>query len=174
MINLCKINFTLIIWRDECMKMREILIICLIMCLICSISVVSASDVDVDGTNKTLTASDDGVVKASDDSSLSATSDEDILKTGGESFTQLNEKINDNSLGDNPTIDLEMNYTYTDGDSAYVGGIIFTKGMTIDGHGHTIDGNNLARIFSIGSGGHQHTGTTGAVVLKNIIFTNAY
>ena len=153
------------------MNKREILIICLLLCIICSISAVSAADVNADDTNKTLATSDEEVVGASNDLSLSSISGEDILKTGGGSFTQLNGKIN----GDNSaTIDLEMNYTYTSSDSAYVNGISFTKAITIDGHGYTIDGNNLARIFAIGYAGHDHSGTAGAVVLKNIIFANAY
>ncbi|WP_296789228.1 Ig-like domain repeat protein [uncultured Methanobrevibacter sp.] len=153
------------------MNKREILIICLLLCIICSISAVSAADVHADDTNKTLATSDEEVVGASNDLSLSSISGEDILKTGGGSFTQLNEKIN----GDNSaTIDLKMNYTYTSSDSAYVNGISFTKAITIDGHGYTIDGNNLARIFAIGYDGHDHSGTAGAVVLKNIIFANAY
>ena len=153
------------------MNKREILIICLLLCIICSISAVSAADVNADDTNKTLATSDEEVVGASNDLSLSSISGEDILKTGGGSFTQLNEKIN----GDySATIDLKMNYTYTSSDSAYVNGISFTKAITIDGHGYTIDGNNLARIFAIGYDGHDHSGTAGAVVLKNIIFANAY
>ena len=72
------------------MNKREILIICLLLCIICSISAVSATDVNADDTNKTLATSDEEVVGASNDLSLSSISGEDILKTGGGSFTQLN------------------------------------------------------------------------------------
>ena len=144
------------------------------MCLICSISMVSASDVGEDSTNNTLTTSQDDVVTQSDDSSLNSISDEEILSSGGGSFTELNDKIN----GEGSSVDLDKNYTYTTGDDAFTGGIFFTKGITIDGHGYTIDGNNAARIFGIGTlkTGEQitHPGTNGPVVLKNIRFINAY
>ena len=157
------------------MDKKKILIICLILCVICTLSAASAADAVADNTNKTLAISEGDVADANDDmSSLSVSDDSDVLKSGGGTFTELNAIINNPNLGDNPTITLNQNYTYVSADGNLKKGINFTKGMTIDGNGHTIDGNNLARILSIGNDGHQLSGTEGPVVLKNIVFANAY
>ena len=66
------------------------------------------------------------------------------------SFWYLNKTINDN---DNETIDLYINYTYDETiDSAFKYGVEINRAVTIDGHGITIDGSHLARIFKIAGG----------------------
>ena len=66
------------------------------------------------------------------------------------SFWYLNKTINDN---DNETIDLYINYTYDETiDSAFKYGVEINRAVTIDGHGITIDGSHLARIFKIAEG----------------------
>lgn len=147
------------------MNKREILIICLLLCIICSISAVSAADVNADDTNKTLTTSDEGVVGASNDLSvLSVSDDSDVLGdatgTGG-SFSDLQTLINSNT----GTITLTGNYAYGGSDSGNTGISIKNKDITIVGQGNiVIDAKEKSRIFNI-------DGAT--VILKGITFTNA-
>ena len=63
-------------------------------------------------------------------------------------FTDLNKLINED-YASNATISLGSNYTYTSSDSALIHGIPIGRAVTIDGNGHTIDGNHLARIFNV-------------------------
>lgn len=79
------------------------------------------------------------------------------------SFTDLNTTINNNTTIDNIT--LNQNYTYnSSSDENFTNGILINRTITIDGNGTTINGNNIARIFQIG--------TNGTVILKNIILIN--
>ena len=58
---------------------------------------------------------------------------------------------------------LEKDFTFNKSiDSSFKDGISISKSLTIDGQGHTINGNKLARIFNLRSG---------ELILKNIIFT---
>ena len=75
------------------------------------------------------------------------------------SFTKLNEAINSG----NTVINLTDNYKYSDGDEAFLYGIVINNSITINGNGITIDGSNTARIFNI---------TADNVIINNIIFTN--
>ncbi|WP_298521340.1 Ig-like domain repeat protein [uncultured Methanobrevibacter sp.] len=161
------------------MNWQRILIFCLILCIVCSVSTVSAVDTSADDANDTLTTSKGEVVGVGNELSLGSSPNVEVLATGGGSFKDLNDLINDPNLASNPTIDLPQNYTYDNSkDGDYKKGIFFTKAMTIDGHGYAIDGNNLARIFGIGTrfANNQitHPGTDGPVTLKNIIFVNAF
>ena len=64
------------------------------------------------------------------------------------------------------SLELTKNYIYnSETDENYVNGIIINKSITIDGKGHTISGNNLARIFYVNASD---------VTLKNIVFANGY
>ena len=57
--------------------------------------------------------------------------------------------------------------TVTEANLDYIGSITIDKALTINGHGHTLDGNKLSstRIF--------HVSTNSKVVFQNIIFTGA-
>lgn len=151
------------------------IIICLFMILICILTVSAVSAADNVHTN-----SNQSHFQSADNDVLSVESQDVLSDPPTGTFTDLNGVINNPSLGDNPTIYLDRNYSYDDStDGNYKGGIFFTKGMTIDGQGHTIDGSNLARIFGVGTakdgeGKITHPGITGSVTLKNIIFINAY
>lgn len=70
----------------------------------------------------------------------------------------------DHEIGDNSVVNLTKNYKYNSNDDDYKNGVPISS-VTINGNGHTIDGSNLARIFSISSG---------TVTLKNIKFINAH
>lgn len=79
-----------------------------------------------------------------------ATIEEDA---GPDNFSQLNKTINGKTTtsdSNNKEVELDKNYIYnstTDGD--FKNGINITKDMTINGKGHTIDGNHTARIFNV-------------------------
>lgn len=70
----------------------------------------------------------------------------------------LAQKINETPEGG--VLVLDRNYIYVNGSNK---GILISKPITIDGAGHTLDGNRLSRIFNI---------TSDDVVLKNINFIN--
>ena len=55
---------------------------------------------------------------------------------------------------------LDRNYKFTSG---FNKGILISKSITIDGAGHTLDGNQLSRIFNI---------TADNVIIKNVHFKN--
>ena len=85
--------------------------------------------------------------------------DEKLSEEKG-SFADLNTAINGN---EDETVKLNRSYIYTDTDTAFTNGIEINRKVTIDGDGNTIDGNNLARIFTINSAN---------VLLQNINFIN--
>ena len=77
-------------------------------------------------------------------------------------FTDLNNAINGNS---DSTVTLNRNYTYNgvdNYDAAFKKGIVLNRPVTIDGQGHTLNGNNLSRIFYIRD--------TNKVIIKHINF----
>ena len=79
-------------------------------------------------------------------------------------FTDLNDAINGHS---DSTVTLSRNYTYNgvdNYDAAFKKGIVLNRPVTIDGQGHTLNGNNLSRIFYIRD--------TNKVIIKNINFIN--
>ena len=79
-------------------------------------------------------------------------------------FTDLNGEISEIPTGGNLT--LKKDYSYNSSDSDYKNGILIAKdNIVIDGDGHTINGENQARIFNI---------TANNVTLKNINFVNGY
>ena len=79
-------------------------------------------------------------------------------------FVSLNQTIKDGGS----TVSLTTDYTYSeDTDSAFkTTGIIINKNITINGQGHTINGNHVARIFQVTS--------SGILTLKNINLINGY
>ncbi len=83
------------------------------------------------------------------------------LQAGKGSFTDLETEIK--SAEEGATINLTKDYVFTDGDTPLAIGIF--KSITIDGKGHTIDGNYSNSIFYLGADN---------IILKNINFVNAY
>ena len=83
-----------------------------------------------------------------------------ITAPGG-TFTQLQSIIDSASSGD--TIEITGDYSY---DSSFSdGGISISKDLTFNGNGHTMNGNNVARIFYI---------SDGTVTFNNLNFINGY
>ena len=87
--------------------------------------------------------------------------DEEALSDNTKTFKDLNHDINDNTKS---KIYLKSDYTFNSkNDSNFVEGIKITRKVTIDGKGHTLDGNNNARIFMVKNKN---------VIFKNITFIN--
>lgn len=134
------------------------LTICIIACVLFSISSVMASD-----ANETIIANDDGqqTMQETNEETITANTEDELIATDNGTFTALQSKINNAAEGS--TITLENDYAYDDGFDTK--GIGISKQITIDGNGYTIDGKEVSRIFYI---------TQRFVVLKNINFKNAY
>ena len=142
----------------------KIIIFCLLICLLLSISMVSANDVNqmdeisttdsdtisIDGinTNNMISVSDSNNI---DDNNLSSsnivTSDSLSSDNNIQSFSDLYNEINGNS---NTVINLTKDYKYNSSkDSSYSDGIQVNRIITINGGGHVIDGGNLANSIFI-------------------------
>ena len=126
------------------MKTKALIILFLLI-FILSIPTICASD--------NQSAIEDNIILNSDSNNI--LSDDDL------SFSDLDTSISNTPEGE--VLTLTNNYTYSS-DNQYVNGIVINKAIVIDGAGHTIDGDNSARIFTISASN---------VVLKNIIFKNA-
>ena len=137
------------------MKKRDILIICLILCFICSLQAIAASDLDNTSVG---TTHDDSVVSIENVSAYSLPSADDALQDSENavSFTELQERIANGTFA-------QRNYTWVNGDPT--GGINLTGTLTLDGDGKVIiDAQNHARIFNIGQNAN--------ITLKGITFIN--
>ena len=130
----------------QIMNKRSILIICLILCVICSISVAAAADVDANATQQDFVQTTE-VNDVSVNDTLASSNNPDKLNAEPDSFTQLQ---NDISGGGDVTLD--QDYSYNSGDSGLEEGIVISRSVTITGNGHVIDAKNHARIFNIASG----------------------
>ena len=148
------------------MNKREIILICIILCFICSCQAVMAADVSSNSTNTNVTsASTIEVVDSSNDLlSYSPSQDNETLGVGGGSFTELNNLIAGST---DSVITLDKNYTFVSGtDDAYATGILINKNVNIIGNGYTIDASNHARAFRIAP--------ANTVTLTGITFINGY
>ncbi len=91
--------------------------------------------------------------------------DSESSTTNPKSFSYLNNLINNNS---DLNIYLTDDYMYNpNSDSEFENGIVITRSVNVYGGGHTIDGNNKARIFNVTISSNSY------VSFSNIIFTNA-
>lgn len=134
----------------------------LLLCVICTLQVATAADVDAGSAgNVSLAAEDiDFVNDSNNNLSYSLPEDDSKLTADEESFTALNQVIN----GGSSTISLTKDYKFNnETDSAFADGITISKPLVIIGNGHKIDGSNLARIFTVNS----------RVILLNVTFVNA-
>ena len=160
------------------------LAVTLIFTLFLGLSLVSASDIDIDDTvslsdnNNVQTSSSsiaiDDVEDNDDDESkysnptVASTNagDGEIVKDSSNSGTisELNETINSGAS----SIVLDYDYTYNEGtDSRFIniGGIVINRDLTIDGQGHTIDLGGKIRFLNV---------TGYSITLKNINIINGY
>jgi len=105
------------------------------------------------------------------DNATNVVGDEDRLNVDYQSNELItDEKATFNNLSDlidntpeESILYLDKNYSYDGAD--YSNGIYINKTITIDGMGHTLDGNNKSSIFVVNASN---------VIFKNIYFVNAY
>ena len=131
---------------------------------------VSTSNYDVDALNtdsvsvdEKVSTAETTVLVAKDTGNkeiLSSNNDSELLSTTTKSYNELNKTINNG----NNYIKLDSDYKYTESDNLKIINVI-TPNITIDGDGHIIDGNNLARGFMVSAKN---------VTFKNINFINCY
>ena len=151
------------------MNRKEILLICLILCFICSLQAVASADVSVDDTHDVkLVASSNAI--DNDLSSYSHSENNQILRGENDdagSFSDLQNKINSES----GRITLDKNYTFNESlltDIALASsGIVVQKDSTLEIVGDptkniTINGLGDSKLFSFKS----------HVILQNINFIN--
>ena len=127
------------------MKKRYLIILTVLILL--SVNVVSAYDF----SNET----------------ISHDNSNDVLGDSSASFTTLKDEIASTPSGG--VLELNKSYVYNASVDTVISknlGIVMGKSITIDGKGHTIDGCNLSKIFTINR--------VSDVTLKNIIFKNAF
>ncbi len=151
---------------------REIIAIILIICMLFTISAISAADSTTDAvsvTNESVEAASEDVAN---DNNLAMENDVESLGADDDSFTALNKKINVDEASSN-YITLGHNYTCagtSDVITSYnsnTKGICINRDLTIDGQGYTIDAAGNSRIF-------YFKNTTLSITLKNIHFKNGY
>ena len=140
-------------------KRNLLFLLLLSMVILGAVSAVSASDLN---STDVQTSQDDEIALEQIDSNQEILktdeNQENILTDGAKSYSDLNRTINGNT---DSLIVLNDDYTYnSDTDSAFLNGIAITRNLTIDGNGHTINGNSKA------CGIHANE----TVLLKNIKF----
>ena len=122
----------------------------------------AASDVIADTDTNDVTVLEESI----DDVSLAdSQSGENVLTDNSSqsvhTFTDLEEKI----VNAEKTIELTSDFNNTEDNYNDGNGIIINHDLTINGNGHTIDGNNKGRIFNVQSGA--------VVTFNDITFVNA-
>jgi len=169
----------------------------ILLILIMLAGVVSATDANSAGnleSSKNITVEQHPAVTSSSYGAQGASEvlgagDSEVIGAGEGTFTELHELISTGS-----TINLEKDYKYNpdvDGKYAWNGvddvmdykdgvpildrraGFNSIKTITINGNGHTIDGNHMARIFNATFLGMQ-SGSGTNLILNNITFINGY
>ena len=131
---------------------KKLIMLAIFLVSLLAVSSASATDNvtgDIVGVDETVP----GIVKNTTDDSVS--DDESSIAT----FDELAKEINASEKG--KVLDLAKDYMYVNGPT---NGIRIDKAITIDGHGATLDGDHLSRIFNV---------TADNVMLKNIQFINA-
>ncbi|MEE1128713.1 MAG: hypothetical protein UHW99_01895, partial [Methanobrevibacter sp.] len=139
---------------------KEIITILLIICVLFTISAISAADSGdeaVSVANDTVKVT--GVNVNSENNLQKSNDDVEILgDTDDGSFAALQTKVS----GASGTVPLENDYEYKDTDNGNQG-IFIMSAITIDGQGHTIDAKGKSAIF---------VAQASNVVFKNITFKN--
>ena len=107
---------------------QKISCLLIILCVLFTLSVVSAADNTTDDNNGELQS-------------------EVNISTHDKSFTRLSEIINNSTESE---IKLDSDYIHSQGDN-FPDGIKIDRNVTIDGQGHVIDANKKTRIFMISS-----------------------
>ena len=141
--------------EEKILPNKKIMILTMVLLGLIAISAASAAE----NTTGDVTSIEDQITEEK-----MSVSDEDVLETDDETFTALQNRIDDASEG--LIIYLENNYMYNEGFDN--DGIHISKTITIDGNGYCIDGCGKSRIFNI------YSSQDITVTLNDIRFTNAY
>ena len=139
--------------EENNLRYKRIMMLAILLVSLLAVSAVSAAD----------NVTDDVVgVEETTDEVVSLDNDDQVIleETNVGTFTDLANEIA-KSKGE---LNLNKNYKYASSDSSYKEGILIDKSIVINGNGHTINGNNKARIFNV---------IASDVVLNNINFENA-
>ena len=145
---------------------KRLLVFCLILCVLFSISSVYASDID-DAVIASDISDEAITIEDTNDELIAPSDEEETVGASAGTFSELQDIINQSASGS--TISLDKDYAYDSGfnDS----GIQINKSLTINGNGHTLDGLSKSRIFKVTYNKEcieeYHT-----IVLNNIIFKN--
>ncbi len=159
----------------------KILYILLIGILLCSVQAIAAADVgdtddvfdlssdieniEADSIDDVPIASED--LDAEDSDILEASESEEILSEGEGTFTELNNNIRNAPRWG--TYELDKDYTKQSGES----NIQISKSITIDGKGHTLDGNFISGGILDTSNSLNPLDLISTITLKNINFVNS-
>ena len=140
------------------MSAKKMFMICLILCVVFSLQMACASEVDDGILIQNSTCADGNNI-----SSDSLTSSQNLLRAGDEgSFTDLAGEL----IGGG-TVTLRKNYTYVIGSDDYEEGIPISADTTIIAEGNiVINARNQARIFNIADGA--------SVILNGITFVGGH
>lgn len=139
------------------MKYKKSLIILILTIFLFGMSFACASDMN----DTPISVEHNMPLESAQDNNLKTDENNEILTGNPETFTQLDNDINESQ----DTFELQNNYTFNnETDSNYTGGIVIDKSnFVVEGNGYTINAQNQAQIFHI-------TGSN--VTLQNINFIN--
>ncbi len=137
------------------MKGKRIIFVLVILVSIMSLSGISATDNITDGNYLT---TNDNEVDLTGNNNLNVSILRDDSNSG--TFTDFQNIVD--SAENGSTINIDRNYYYdNDTDNGYIS---IEKDLIINGNGHTMDANNLSRIFDI---------YDATVIINNLNFINA-
>lgn len=153
--NVCKSMKNRGLFMNKCVKRKTMLILSLLMIFLV-MGAVSAADDNI--------ASDGFLTQdyCVEESQLSSGGSVVLSDTSAGTLTELNGLIENANENDTITLDKDYNNTYPQ-DIINKYGLTIDKQLTINGNGHTIDGNGIINIFQV---------TADNVVLNNITFIN--
>ena len=141
---------------------REIIAIMLIICMLFTISAISAAD----SGNDTIGVANDTVEATTQDYSLESNDNVEILKDSNDN-TLHDLQLNIDHASDGSTVVLDRDYEYDmmNDEETKSYGVIIDKNITIDGQNHKIDGKGESAIFYVYPNLH--------VTFKDIVFINS-
>ena len=139
---------------------KKYIILSIFLLSLLTLSVVSAAD---NATNDVISLEESNdSISVEETQAIQQNDNNEVLSSNEGTFDDLQTIID--AADENSTILLENNYKYNDGFDN--NGINIAKNLTIDGGGHTIDGDKKGRIFNVLNDNF--------VIFKNIIFVNGH
>ena len=168
------------------MKVLKILIVMLILIMsvgaVCAAECMADDAIGDDSKEILETVQEDITTDGSTD--ILKTTQNDIYTAGDDSFTNLTYEIESKDV-----VDLTHDYKFNNETDNNTGILISKDNFVLNGKGHTIDGNNQSRIFSISgnnitlndliliNGNYELCGgirAAGTLTLNNVTFINNY